>query len=104
VSGLWTRWVLAVMFSALGFAVCWACLEFGGHLGTAVALGWAVLPFSVVLALGGVWADGARRETTEKGADHADSRSPRINQKQRAGDNAHQIQIAGDLKINEKDH
>jgi hypothetical protein len=101
-SKLWTRWVLAVTLSAMAFAVCWACLEFGVHAEEAVALGWAILPFSVVLALSGVWADSVRRDA-DKGRVDADSKPPRIDQRQRAGDKAQQIQIGGDLRINEKD-
>jgi hypothetical protein len=101
-SKLWVRWFLAVTLSAMVFAVCWACLQFGAHVDAAVALGWAVLPFSVVLALSGVWADGVRRDA-DKGSIRTDSRAPRIDQRQHAGDKAHQIQIGGDLRINEKD-
>jgi hypothetical protein len=60
-SNLWMRWVLAVTLSAAAFVACWACLQFGVHADTPVALGWAILPFSVVLALAGVWADNVRR-------------------------------------------
>jgi hypothetical protein len=101
-SRLWVRWFLAVTLSAMAFAMCWACLEFGAHADAPVALGWAVLPFSVVLALSGVWADSVRRDA-DKGRVRTDSRAPRIDQRQRAGDKTHQIQIGGDLRINEKD-
>jgi PadR family transcriptional regulator PadR len=48
-------------------------LEFGLHADTAVGLGWAILPFSVVLALTGVWADNVRRT-----ADRSQLRPPPI--------------------------
>jgi hypothetical protein len=98
---LWIRWVFAVMLSVMAFVLCWACLDFGAHVDAAVALGWAILPFSVVLALSGVWADDARRDSG-KGRIRTDSRTPRIDQRQNAGDRAQQIQIGGDLRINEK--
>ena len=100
-SKLWMRWVFAVMLSVMAFVLCWACLEFGAHVDAPVALGWAILPFSVVLALSGVWADGARRDS-DKSRVHTDPRPPRIDQRQRAGDKSQQIQIGGDLRINEK--
>jgi hypothetical protein len=99
---LWTRWVLAVALSCAAFAVCWALLEFASDTDTAVALGWAILPFSVVLALTGVWADNARGEG-DKNDDPTDSRPAKIDQKQHAGNNSHQIQIGGDLRINDRD-
>jgi hypothetical protein len=64
-SSLWMRWVLAVALSVAAFVACWACLQFGFGADAAVALGWAILPFSVILALSGVWADDVRR-TAEK--------------------------------------
>lgn len=96
------RWVLAVTLSAMAFVVCWACLQFGVHADAAVALGWAILPFSVVLALSGVWADSIRRDA-DKGRVRTDSRTMRTVQNQRAGDKAQQLQIGRDLRINEKD-
>jgi hypothetical protein len=50
-SNLWMRWIFAVVLSAMGFVLCWACLEFGAHVDAPVALGWVILPLSVVLAL-----------------------------------------------------
>jgi hypothetical protein len=96
------RWVLAVILSALAFVVCWASLQLGIHADAAVALGWAILPFSVVLALSGVWADSARRDV---GNDRVRSRSrtTRVTQRQRADDKAQQFQIGRDLRINDKD-
>jgi len=99
---LWVRWVIAVALSVMAFVACWASLKFGVRIDTAVALGWAILPFSVVLALTGVWADAARREGDK---DHAptSSKVTRIVQSQRAGDKAQQLQVGRDLRINEKD-
>jgi hypothetical protein len=101
-SSLWVRWVVSVTLSVVAFVVCGACLDLGVHVTADVALGWAILPFSVVLALSGVWADGARRDV-DKSDDRNDMFPRRINQRQRAGDKAHQIQVAGDLRINDKD-
>ena len=50
-SNLWMRWIFAVVLSAVGIALCWACFEFGAHVDVPVVLGRAILPFSVVLAL-----------------------------------------------------
>jgi hypothetical protein len=57
---LWMRWIFAVVLSAMGFILWWACLEFGAHVDAPVALGWAILPFSVVLVLSG---DDARQDS-----------------------------------------
>lgn len=100
---LWARWVLSVTLSIVAFAACWACLQFGAQVDAAVALGWAILPFSVVLALSSVWADSARRDA-DKSGDRTEPKSPRIDQRQRAGDNARQVQIGGDFRINGNDH
>jgi len=99
-SNLWTRWVLVVCLSAAAFVACWACLQFGVHADTAVALGWAILPFSIILALGGVWADSVRRNADKS---RPGARTTRTVQRQRAGDNAQQLQVGRDLRIREKD-
>lgn|ERR1700683_3838476 len=65
VSNLWMRWALAVALSTAAFVACWACLQFVVGADAPVALGWSILPFSVVLALSGVWADSARRAGDE---------------------------------------
>jgi hypothetical protein len=91
-----------VALSAVAFVACWAGLEFGAHADTAVALGWAVLPFSTFSLLGGVWADRVRREA-DQAAERTGSKTPRIDQRQRAGAKARQIQIGGDLRINDND-
>ncbi len=96
------RWVLAVTLSAVAFVVCWACLQFGVHADAPVALGWAILPFSVVMALSGVWADSLRRNA-DKSRVHPDASTTRTVQNQKAGDKAQQFQIGRDLRINEKD-
>jgi hypothetical protein len=101
-SKLWIRWVLAVTLSVLAFVVCWACLQFGVHADPPVALGWAILPFSVVLALSGVWADSVRRNADQDRVRPA-TRTTRIVQEQRAGDKAQQLQIGRDLRINKHD-
>jgi hypothetical protein len=95
--------MLAAILSAAAFVACWAGLQFGVHADTAVALGWAVLPFTVTLTLSGVWADSVRRSADRNRA-RAGLKSMRIVQRQRAGDNAQQVQIGRDLRIHEKDH
>jgi hypothetical protein len=65
-----------------------------------IALGWAILPFSVALALGGLWADGGR--DTDKHRMHLASQGGQVSQSQRAGDWAQQLQVGHDYKINEK--
>lgn len=97
----WIRWLLAGDVSAAAFTTCWACVQFGLNAPTPVALGWAVLPFSVALAWGGVWADRSRREAA-KSQRQVDPEAGRTSQNQRAGDNAWQLQVGRDLRINEK--
>jgi hypothetical protein len=101
-SKLWIRWLLATAISAVAFVGCWAGLQFGMNEPAPVALGWAVLPFSIALALSGVWADRSRREA-EKSQDRMDHETGLTIQNQRAGDNARQLQVGRDLRINEKD-
>ncbi len=60
-SKLWACWALAATMASTVFVVCWACLEFGVHTYLPVALGWATLPFTVVLALSGLWLVSVRR-------------------------------------------
>jgi len=86
----------------MAFIACWASLKFDFRADTAVALGWAILPFSVVLALGGVWADAVRREGDKDNVPPS-SKVTRTAQSQRAGDKAQQLQVGRDLRINEKD-
>jgi hypothetical protein len=66
-SNVWMRWVLAVTLSTAAFLTCWAWLQFGVHDDAPVALGWAILPFSVVMALSGAWADSVRRTAKRAG-------------------------------------
>lgn len=86
----------------MAFTACWACVQFGLHAPAPVALGWAVLPFSVALAASGVWADRGRREA-EKSQKRMDHGTARTIQNQRAGDKARQLQVGRDLRISEKD-
>lgn len=60
-SKLWIRWAFAVTLSSAAFVACWAILQVGAGVQTPVALGWAILPFSVVLPLSGLWADKVRK-------------------------------------------
>ena len=62
----WSRWLTAITVSGLLFVLCWICLFFGFRVDNAVALGWAVLPFSIALTLGGAWASNARRNATNE--------------------------------------
>jgi hypothetical protein len=95
--------MVAATLATAAFLTCWACLQFGVGLVAPVALGWAVLPFTIVLTLSGVWADQARRNSDEN-ENRPAATTGRIIQNQTAGDNAHQIQIAGDVSINEMDN
>lgn len=81
---------------------CWACLRFAADIDTAAALGWAILPFSIIMPLVGIWADAARRETA-KSDKQPDPGINHVSQKQRAGNNVRQIQVGGDLRINERE-
>src|SRR5579859_3113975 len=96
----WVRWVIAVTLSVMAFIGCWASFQFGVRADTAVALGWAILPFSVVLALTGVWAHAVRRES-DKDPVPTSSKVTRIVQSQRAADRPQQLQVGRDLRINE---
>ena len=60
-SKLWIRWAFAVTLSSAAFVACWAILQVGAGVQTRVALGWAILPFSVVLPLSGLWPDKVRK-------------------------------------------
>jgi hypothetical protein len=89
------------------FVGCWALLQFGAGVAASDALGWAVVPLSVVLALGGSWAEHARRR-----GEQSESRSPggvdqangkRVVQKQRATKNAKQLQVGRDIRTTKKD-
>jgi hypothetical protein len=51
------RWSAVVCAAVLAFVAYWAVLKFLLSLSGGDALGWAVVPFSIVLALGGGWAD-----------------------------------------------
>ena len=99
---LWVRWIGAAVLAVAGFAVCWATLQFGFGVDAPVALGWAILPFSVIMALGGFWADRASQDTRLQ-EDASQSTSPshkevRVNQTQHAGDHAQQLQVGRDYK------
>lgn len=89
-SNLWMGWIFAVVLSAIGFALCWACLEFGAHVAVPVALGQAIPPFSVVLALRAIPG-----RILTRAAALPTPRTPRINPRHRAGEKSQQIQSGG---------
>ena len=106
-NNLWVRWSAAAAIALAAFLVCWASLQFAADLDAAVALGWAIVPFSVVLALGGVWADRAR-QTADLGASATSTcsgrgKTVRVIQKQRATDNARQMQVGGNIRIEKEE-
>lgn len=90
------RWSVAACVAVLAFVACWAVLKFLVSFSGGDALGWAVVPFSIVLALGGGWADQARRHgehpDSSSTAGHGHVKSNRVVQKQRATKNARQLQ------------
>ena len=94
------------MLAVAAFVTCWAGVQFGVGQEASVALGWAVLPFSVVLAVGGVWADNVRRSadgSSGKDQDSGRANKPRVVQKQRARNNARQLQVGHDVRVNDHD-
>lgn len=106
-SSLGFRWTAVSSLAAASFAACWAILQFGEGVSGAEALGWAVVPLSIVLAVGGGWAEWARRK-----AERPDSATPagsdlsegdRVTQKQRAAKNARQLQVGRDINVTKKD-
>ena len=79
------------------FVACWACLEFGVHADLPVALEWAILPFSVVLALCGVWVVSVRRNV---GKNRVLPGATRVVQSQQASDKAQKLPGGRDLRFN----
>jgi hypothetical protein len=71
------------------------------------ALGWAVVPFSIVLTLGGAWAERARAKSEQISLEDSRkkdcSKRIRIIQKQRAKNNSQQLQAGRDIRFDEKD-
>lgn len=103
---VWRRWVAVVVAAIAAFVACWAVLALWVGLDEGVALGWAIVPFTVLLTIGGVWADRARsqREQSPSVKSLADqSKRVRVNQKQRAGDNSQQLQVGGDFRVERRD-
>jgi hypothetical protein len=60
--GLWGRWFVATCASIAAFIAFWWGMRLGFHMDSATALGVAAVPFTIVLTLGGAWADQARRK------------------------------------------
>jgi hypothetical protein len=101
---VWLRWIIASLLSIATFVTAWAILHFGFKFATGDALGWAVLPFSVVLALSGFWATQKSEEPASPEDQHGDIRhGPNVVQKQRGGKNSKQLQVGHDLKVTRKD-
>jgi hypothetical protein len=71
------------------------------------ALGWAVVPFSIVLALGGAWAERARAKSGKVSQDGDRDRVRvkriRIIQKQRAEKDSQQLQAGRDIRFDKRD-
>ena len=105
-ANLWLRWSLVAVAAVAAFVGCWALLQFGAGLAASDALGWAVVPLSVALALGGFWADQARKRS-DHSTPHSSAGDDRVKgkgvvQKQRATKNAKQLQVGRDIRINKK--
>jgi hypothetical protein len=95
---LWMRWITAAFIAVVGFIICWSILQFGFGAEASVALGWAILPFSVFMALGGFWADRARKEDGLPLQDSPPVGDVTVIQNQQAGDHAQQIQVGRDYR------
>jgi hypothetical protein len=99
------RWASVTVLAVAGFAGCWAILQFWDGVEAPVALGWAILPFSILMALGGAWADRARKDDQSESAPSGSNRKKktRIVQTQHALDYAQQLQIGRDIRMVNKD-
>jgi hypothetical protein len=103
---LWLRWLAAASAALITFVLFWAVLHFAVDVPTADALGWAAAPFTVVLAVAGVWADQPRRQGEDaqnSPGERTHTGNSNITQKQRATKNARQIQVGGDMKVVKRD-
>jgi len=96
------RWIGAAILAVAVFVACWAVLQFGFDLDAPVALGWAIIPFSVFMALGGFWADRSSKDVhRHDGPAQSNSTPeiiPQVIQKQHGGNHARQFQVGRDYK------
>ena len=100
---VWLRWIVASLLSITTFTGVWVILHFGFRVTSGDALGWTVLPFTVISGLSGFWASQGTDEPTSPER-HDDAREgPNIVQKQRGGKNSRQLQVGRDLKVTRKD-
>ncbi len=100
------RWALVTIAAVAAFVGCWAGLHFGGGVAAGDALGWAILPFSVVSLPGGFWAGRVGKRSDRSVSPESDGNGPgksrRVVQKQRATKNAKQLQVGRDIKVIKK--
>jgi hypothetical protein len=71
---LWVRWAVVAVAALAMFGIGWWVSQSVAGLDTGVAVGVASVPFILVLTLGGVWADRARRK--DRGSTDPVVRSP----------------------------
>jgi hypothetical protein len=67
------RWLIAVVGALTGFAVCWAALAVARVMDTGTQVGLASVPFAMVLAVLGAWAERARERSIDLVGIWADS-------------------------------
>jgi hypothetical protein len=104
VQNVWLRWLIASLLAIATFAATWVTLHFGFSVASGDALGWTVLPFTVVSGLSGFWASQRIEEPTSPSERHGEVKErPNIVQKQRGGKNSRQLQVGHDLKVTRKD-
>jgi hypothetical protein len=106
-SNPWGRLGSTILAASAAFVACWAILQFVAGVDTTVGLGWAIVPFTIMLTIGGLWADQARK-AAKQGEPSTGRSAPRIKrtrvvQRQWAGDNARQLQVGRDVRANKKD-
>ncbi len=92
-----------VAVAVAAFAGCWAGLKFIAGVDAGQALGWAVVPFSVALTAGVAWTERTRRNNKKSVGGTGSSKKIRVVQKQRAKDDAQQLQVGRDVRIERKD-
>jgi tetratricopeptide (TPR) repeat protein len=71
-----TRWTVTVVAALSAFGICWWGVEEAIGSDAGVALGVAVVPFTIILTLGGVWAD--REKHYHPGPDVRETRPERV--------------------------
>src|SRR6266536_2844621 len=58
----WARWTIAIVAALAAFGGCWWGLDAARALDSGVAAGVATVPFAIVLAVLGAWAQQSRQE------------------------------------------